>query len=90
MNKNYFSINLQFLFSLFVLILFLFVFLIFYQLFFGSVILCDDGSINSASNIVETINLDEDVSDQNSNEDLNANCSTVFISYQEIIRRRIY
>jgi ABC-type protease/lipase transport system fused ATPase/permease subunit len=86
MNKNYFSINLQFLFSLFVLILFLFVFLIFYILFFGSVILCDDGSINSASNIVETINLDEDANHQN-NEHLNANCSTVF---QEMIRRRLY
>lgn len=83
---KYYPVYMQYLFLLPSLILLLF--LISY-LFFGSVVYCDEGSINSLTNMVENINLDDQA--QNIEENgVNTHCSTAFIPYQVMLRRKLY
>lgn len=82
MNKKLFYTYVQYIY--FVILL-----LVVYQVLFCNIVYCDDGSINSTTNFIETFNLADQDQSLN-NEEVSANCSTVFSSYKDIARRRIY
>ncbi len=83
MNKNYFK-YFSFLLSL---ISFFILLLIINQYFLYNVIYCD-GNINPRD-IVEAVSLNSQALDQTS-DIRDANCSTIFTHYQEIIRRKLF
>lgn len=95
MNKNYYYNQTIYFYLLFLLIFYLVILLIINQLLYGSVIYCDN-SINSSTNIIESFNLEDQVQSQaqaNSTineEDININCSTIFTSYRDIVRRKLF
>lgn len=89
MNKKNYPIYIKHFFLLSFLILLISFFLIISYLFLGSVVYCDDGSINSLTNMVENLDMEDHAQNRREN-DINVNCSTAFIPYQDIIRRRVY
>jgi hypothetical protein len=83
MNNKYYNLYLQYLRFFSSLALLLIINLIITQLIFGSITYCE-GSADSFTFLVENPTINRD------NGDINANCSTVFTSYHEMVRRKLY
>jgi hypothetical protein len=59
------------------------------NLFFGEVIYCDDGSINSTNVLLGELDLQEH-SNTNDNDTININCLSVFDHYRNVVKRKIF
>lgn len=82
--KEYIKISLECLYLIFIFATFTWIVI----QFFGGIVYCDDGSINSTSVLFDRFDLQEP--NENSIYNETANCSSVFYHYQYIAKRKIY